>query len=99
MLIGLVRDSVLQCFCHSCKAPLGIVVCVLSLRRTRREGVNITANDSYDRVGVFLPQSMVVDIMLVSYYPRYLQFDQFLYPLIGIHSVSPTLSTLARTLT
>lgn len=25
MLIGLVRDSVLQCFCHSCKAPLGIV--------------------------------------------------------------------------
>ncbi|OAD54024.1 Stathmin-3 [Eufriesea mexicana] len=25
MLIGLVRDSVRQCFCHSCKAPLGIV--------------------------------------------------------------------------
>ncbi|KYQ56389.1 Stathmin-4 [Trachymyrmex zeteki] len=25
MLIGLVRDSVLQCFCHSCKAPLGVV--------------------------------------------------------------------------
>lgn len=25
MLIGLVRDSVLQCFCHSCKAPLGII--------------------------------------------------------------------------
>ncbi|XP_033335101.1 stathmin isoform X1 [Megalopta genalis] len=25
MLIGLVRDSVLQCFCHSCKAPLSIV--------------------------------------------------------------------------
>lgn len=25
MLIGLMRDSVLQCFCHSCKAPLGIV--------------------------------------------------------------------------
>ncbi|KAG7207556.1 hypothetical protein KM043_009183 [Ampulex compressa] len=25
MLIGLVRDSVLQCFCHSCKAPMGIV--------------------------------------------------------------------------
>ncbi|XP_053997892.1 calponin homology domain-containing protein DDB_G0272472 isoform X2 [Hylaeus anthracinus] len=24
MLIDLVRDSVLQCFCHSCKAPLGI---------------------------------------------------------------------------
>ncbi|XP_014608468.1 PREDICTED: calponin homology domain-containing protein DDB_G0272472 isoform X1 [Polistes canadensis] len=25
MLIGLVRDSMLQCFCHSCKAPLDIV--------------------------------------------------------------------------
>lgn len=25
MLIGLVRDSVLQCFCHSCKAPLTFV--------------------------------------------------------------------------
>ncbi|KAH0533784.1 histone-lysine N-methyltransferase, H3 lysine-79 specific isoform X1 [Cotesia glomerata] len=25
MLINLVRDSVLQCFCHSCKAPLSVV--------------------------------------------------------------------------
>lgn len=25
MLIGLVRDSVLQCFCHSCKVPMCIV--------------------------------------------------------------------------
>ncbi|XP_015610168.1 calponin homology domain-containing protein DDB_G0272472 isoform X1 [Cephus cinctus] len=25
MLISLVRDSVLQCFCHSCKAPIGLV--------------------------------------------------------------------------
>lgn len=39
-------------------------------------------------VGVFLPQSTVVDITLVSYYLRYLQFDQFLYPLpIGTRSV------------
>lgn len=22
MLIGLVRDSVMQCFCHSCRAPV-----------------------------------------------------------------------------
>lgn len=26
MLIGLVTDSVLQCFCRSCKAPLGITL-------------------------------------------------------------------------
>ncbi|XP_046428368.1 stress response protein nst1 isoform X1 [Neodiprion fabricii] len=36
MLIGLVRDSVLQCFCHSCKAPLGLVAA------TQRRGAPIT---------------------------------------------------------
>ncbi|OXU28366.1 hypothetical protein TSAR_006417 [Trichomalopsis sarcophagae] len=29
MLITLVRDSVLQCFCHSCKAPLSLVVLII----------------------------------------------------------------------
>ncbi|XP_046747219.1 BICD family-like cargo adapter 1 isoform X3 [Diprion similis] len=36
MLIGLVRDSVLQCFCHSCKAPLGLVAA------SQRRGAPIT---------------------------------------------------------
>ncbi|KOC62724.1 Stathmin-4 [Habropoda laboriosa] len=39
MLIGLVRDSVLQCFCHTCKAPLVIVATEIRCQEKSKGGL------------------------------------------------------------